>query len=141
MDNRPIVSGSHRGGSLGLRFLWLVRDLPFAQGSPALIVGAAQDGGVTNRYAVWLGLIDNAVIQGHGLRRGFVDAGIVEATVVQDGHGKNVRGDDAGWIRSDLNHGGGPQLVRHAALRDHGGDGRRTYQHKRCTGQEPASAI
>ena len=141
MDNWPVVAWGDRGRRLGLRFFGLVCHLPFAQRGPALIVCAAQDGGVANGYAVLLRFIDNAFIQRHGLRRGFIDAGIMEAAFVQDGDGKDVRGNNAGGICGDLNHGGGPQLVRLTTLGKRGGDSRSTYQHKHCTGQEPASAI
>ena len=117
------------------------RHLPFSQRGPALIVCAAQYGGVTNREAIFLRFIDNAVIERHGRRRGFIDTGIMEAAFVQDGDRKNVRGDNAGGVCCDLNHGGGPQLMRLATLGRRGGEGRRTYQHKHRAGQEPASAI
>ena len=141
MNNRTIVSWVHRCGSLRLRFLGRVRRLPFAQRGPAFIVCAAQDGGVAHGYALFLYFIDNAVIERHGLWRGFINTSVMEAAFVQDGHGKEVSGDDAGRVSCDLNHGGGPQLMRLATLRKRGGNGRRTYQHEHRTGQEPASAI
>src|SRR5579864_1073043 len=139
MNNRPIVARGYSCRSL--RFLGLVCDLPFAQRGPALIVCAAQDGGVAHGYTVLLRLIDNAVIERHGPRRGFIDTGIMEAAFVEDGDGKYMRGNNASGICSDLNHGGSPQLVRLATLGKRRGDGRSTYQHKHRAGQELASAI
>ena len=139
MNNRPVVARGYR--SRRLRFLGLVCDLPLAQRGPALIICTAQDGGVANGNAFFLRFIDNAVIERHGPRRGFIDTGIMEAAFIQNGHGKDVRSDDAGGIRIDLNHGGSAQLVRLTALGKRCSDGRGTYQHKHRAGQKPASAI
>ena len=141
MDNWTVVTVCDRGRHLGRRFFGLFRHLPLAQRGPALIICAAQDGGVANGYAVFLRFIDNAVLQRHGLRRGFIDAGIVEAAFVKDGHRKDMRGNDAGGILSDFNHSGSAQLVRFTTLGERAGNGRRTYQHEHRAGQEPASAI
>ena len=124
MNNWPIVAWGYRGGGMGLRFPGLVCHLPLAQRGPAFIVCAVQDGGVANRYAIRLDFIDNAVIERHGPRGGFIDTGIMKAAFVQNGDGKDVRGDDAGRVRSDLNHGCGPQLVRFTTLGERSGDGR-----------------
>ena len=90
MEHRTVVTGGDRGGRLG-EFFWPFRDLPFAQRSPAFIVGAAQDGGITNRYPILLRFIDNALIERHGLRRGLINTGVVKAAFVQNGDGKNMR--------------------------------------------------
>src|SRR5438270_14086376 len=112
MNNRTVVTSGDRGWPRGWRFLGLVCDLPLAQRGPALIICAAQNGGVANRYAVALRFIDNAIIERHGPRRGFINTGVMEAAFIQDGHRKDVRGNNASRVCSDLNHGGGPQLVR-----------------------------
>jgi hypothetical protein len=96
MDHRTVVTGGDRGGRLGRSFFGLFRDLPFAQRSPAFIVGAAQDGGIANRYPILLRFIDNTLIERHGLRGGLINTGIVKAAFVQNGDGKNMRSDNAG---------------------------------------------
>ena len=138
-DYRPIIAGGYRRGSL--RLFWRICGLPLAQSSPALVVCAAQDGGVAHGYAVRLRFVDNAIIERHGLWRGFVNAGVMKRAFIQNGHGKHPRGHDAGRISGDLNHGRSPQLVRFAPLRHCRGESRSTHQHKHRAGQEPASAI
>lgn len=95
MDHRTVVTGGDRGRRLG-RFFGLFRKLPLAQRSPAFIVGAAQDSGIANRYPILLGFIDNAPIERHGLRRGLIDTSVMESAFVQNGDGKNMRGNNAG---------------------------------------------
>lgn len=90
MNDRTIVAWDW-GWRLRLRFFWRVCNLPFAQRRPALVVGAAQNGGIANRNAIRLRFIDNAIIERHGLRLVFIDAGIMEAAFVEDGYGKDVR--------------------------------------------------
>ena len=142
-SDRPVVAGGDRCRRRVLAvFLARRAHLPFAQRRPAVVVGAAQDGGVANGYAGCLGFIDNAVIERHGLRRGFVDAGVLEAAFVQNGDGNDVRGNDAGRVRGDLKHGGGTQLVGLATLAPTCAvNSRSTYQHKRSAGQKLSSAI
>jgi hypothetical protein len=141
MNDWSIVARSYWGRRLHRRFFSFFCGLPFTQRRPAFIVCAAQDGGVANGNAIRLSLINNALIERHGPRRGFIDTGIMKAAFVQNGDWKDMRGDDAGRVCIDLNHGGCPQLVRLATLGKCGGDGRRTYEHEHRAGQEPASAI
>ena len=141
MNNRAVVTSGSRGWRRRRFFLGLFRHLPFAQRRPAVIVGAAQDGGIANRYPVLLRFIDNALIERHGLRRGLIDARVMKAAFIQNGDRKDMRGNNAAGILSDFNHRGSPQLVRLTTLGERGVDGHRTYQHKQCAGQEPASAI
>jgi hypothetical protein len=141
MDDRPIVACGDRGWRLGLHFFGLVRDLPLAQRDPAPVICTAQNGSVANGYAICLCFIDNAIIERHGLGRGFINPGVMKPALIQNGHGKNSRGDDTGRVCSDFNHGGSPQLVRFTPLRHCRGESCGTHQHKDRAGQEPASAI
>ena len=91
--------------------------LPLAQRGPDAALRGIRDRHVTNRDAALLGLINNAVIQGHGLGRGFVNTGVFKASVGEDGDGRELGLYVARAIRGQLKQSCGPQLVRLTPLR------------------------
>lgn len=139
MEYWSITAGSNRRRSL--RRLGRLRNLPLSQCRPAFIVAAAQNGGITGRYAIFLRFIDNAFIERHRLWSRLIDAGIMNGAFIQDGDRENPRANDAGRVSCDLYHRGGPQLMRLAPLRKDGSDGCDTHQHENRAGQELSSAI
>ena len=139
MEHWSIIDGADRRGGLGS--LRRLRNLPLSQGRPAFVVVAAQDGGITGWYTVFLRFIDNAFIDRHGFWSRLVDAGIMNGAFIQDGDRENPRANDAGRVSCDLYHRGGPQLMRLAPLREDSSDSCGTHQQENRAGQELSSAI
>src|SRR5947207_14720304 len=81
-----------------------------------MVLYPAKNGEVAHRDATVLGLIDYAVIECHGPRTRFIDAGIAKAALVEDGDGNQPGRNDAAAVGSQLQQGGGAQLVGSAVL-------------------------
>jgi hypothetical protein len=101
----------------GLCFLCHGADrLPLAQRGPDAALGRVGDRHITDWDAALLGLIDNAIIQGHGLWGGFVNTGILKPAFGEDGNGRELGLYVARAVRGQLKQSCGAQSVGLALL-------------------------
>ena len=91
--------------------------LPLAQRGPDAALGGVRDSHITHRDAALLRLINNAVIQGHGLWRGFVNTGVFKPPFGEDGNGRELGLYVARAVRGQLKQSRGAQSVGLTLLR------------------------
>ncbi len=135
-----------RIGSRGRRRSCFLRDgcvhLPSSQRRPnATVLGSSGNGDVTGGQPGFLGFIDNAVIERHGLRGGFVDARVFKAAVSKNRDRRELGFNVAGTVRSQFKQRCGTQLVGRTLLCLRHRQSGHSDEHKDKAGSKAAFAI
>ena len=144
MENRAIVAGNGTRWR-GLRSgsgLFLLHRLPAAFTNPSFDgIAGATNSDVADRIAGLLRLVNYSGSQCHGTRPGFVDIGIVKASVSQDRDWDQPGGNLPAGIGCKLKQRGGPQLMV-LALKRCGAQGEGTADREQyCCGPEIVTAV